>query len=611
MTHANRKNAKRTLSLSSALSRFQTDQRGNAIILVGFAMGIVVMSAGAAIDISQRSMAKEELSAAVDTAALAACRAWKLSSTNAETASVKTAQTAEANQYVSANFNQQRYSADAPKVEVTFPVVSNSNTPGSFQDKIKVKVSASTTVPTTLMRVVGTENLPISATSECSRAQGGIELTMVLDNTGSMGSSLGGVTKITALRNATGKMLDMIYGSAETSNLVRVNIIPYAVSVNVGRLLEANDLQADPNEPGYNQGNLEPFDPLNPSSSSISNSKWYGCIVERDTDNGIGLTAGGSAATLDKDLTTPAHAFDMSDVPVNTNVTSTINGTTKNSGRWAPFIQKYNTGQTRASHSVYNWDNSQGKYVQGTGTGSDGGSGAKNRGACSAPTVTWKQGLTRTQLKNLVVSANYMIPDGNTYSDVGMAWALRMTSPGAPFPSDIKYEDRYDTNTSNPFAGWVKGILMMTDGVISASDPVSRDYNQSPFTAYGFSQVGTALKDYNQALPSSASSNTLDNLNNSIRGKLDTAHEQRLLMACKGARKPAGWDVASNPNRDNDAIRVYTVFFGSTSELAAKAQLYKDCAGKDGFFINAQNETQLNSAFSQIASDLQNLRLSL
>jgi hypothetical protein len=80
-------------------------------------------------------------------------------------------------------------------------------------------------------------------------------------------------------------------------------------------------------------------------------------------------------------------------------------------------------------------------------------------------------------------------------------------------------------------------------------------------------------------------------------------------MACKQARKPVGWDVPTNLHKDADAVRVYTVFFGSTS--SSKAQIYRDCAGKDGFFINATNDSELNNAFSNIASDLQNLRLSL
>lgn len=609
MKNSARKNAKHNLSLTSALSRMRTDERGNAIILVGFAMGIVVMSAGAAIDVGRRSLGKEELASAVDTAALAACRAWKLTNNATQLENVKTAQRAEAQKYVSANFNHERFNATEPLVEVTFPAVTNSNTPGSFQDMIKVKVTASATVPTTLLQVAGTDSLGISAVSECSRAQGGIELTMVLDTTGSMSGNINGKSKIQSLRDATGKMLDLLYGSADTSNLVRINVIPYSVSVNVGRLLNANDLETNPDDPSYNFAALQSFDPLNATNTSVSNSKWYGCILERETRNDIGLTASGDAAVLNKNLDHPTDAFDVRDIPVNT--VDTITG--KNSGRWKPFIQKYNTGQNRPQHTQYKKVGSS--YTREQNSGTYGGNGNRNRGGCSAPAVHYSQGLTKTNLKTLLADSDYMIPDGNTYSDVGMAWGVRMMSPQEPFSSPINYSDRYSTDTSNPYSGWVKGILMMTDGIIVASDPLQLNTgdpsDRSLMTAYGFTQAGNSIKDYNQAMPTSGSASTIEDLNNNISYKLRTAHEQRLLMSCKQARKPAGWDVPSNPNRENDAIRVYTIFFGSATELTSKAQIYKDCAGADGFFVNAQDDTQLNSAFSQIASDLQNLRLSL
>jgi hypothetical protein len=152
----------------------------------------------------------------------------------------------------------------------------------------------------------------------------------------------------------------------------------------------------------------------------------------------------------------------------------------------------------------------------------------------------------------------------------------------------------------------------MTDGETYTTPPIDAgDFTDTGYTGYGWRQEGNRIKGYNQTLPNTYTSlNTLWNeSSNTINGRLIRAHEQRLLMACKQARKPVGWDVATNPNKDADAIRVYTVFFGPVN--SGKAQIYRDCAGKDGFFINATNDAELNNAFSNIASDLQNLRLSL
>jgi Flp pilus assembly protein TadG len=612
---------KRSLKLSSALKRIVTNERGNTLMMFGAAAGVVVMTGGAAVDISRRALAKEELAAAVDAGVLAACRAWKVSTNATDSAAVKTEQEDQAKKFMAANFDEARYSMALPVPVITYPTTAtaSSSGAGSFRDQITVKMTVEGNVPTTLMQTIGLSSLKIKAVSECSRSQGGVELSMALDNTGSMNDTIGGTKKIVSLRSATGKMIDLLYGNQDTSPLVRINIIPYAMAVNVGRqLLDFDDTSTADDfvnmdftgaPSGFqSKSNLFAF---NPKSATVTNpsdqSKWYGCVIERDTNDNIALNSNGTSKALDKDADTPSDAFDVRDFPANT-----IDATTgKNSGKWKPMIQAYNAGTTRPSHSGYSLSGSPAKYNLGTVTGSVNGGNDVNRGGCPAPTVTWKDGLTKTELKTLVANTNYMRPANNTYSDLGMGWALRFMSPEAPLKSDIQYLDRYSADTANPFLGWVKGILLMTDGEIVTTKPIdAADDTDTGYTGYGFRQVGSRIMGYNQALPSQFSTlGALDAESNIINNRLIVAHEQRMLMACKAARQPAGWNVSTNPNKDNDAIRVYTVFFGSTT--GSKAQIYRNCAGKDGFFINATNDAELNNAFSNIASDLQNLRLSL
>ncbi len=614
---------KSALKLSSALKRLGADQRGNTMLMFAGAISIITMTGGAAIDISRRALAKEELAAAVDSGALAACRAWKVSSNNTQAETVKTEQERTARKFIEANFDQTRYDTALPTITVTYPeTTGTSSAAGQFRDQIKVLVTATGTVPTTLMKVIGINELKISTKSECSRAQGGVELTMVLDNTGSMASSLNGTVKMTALRNATNKMIELLYGNQETSNLVRVNIVPYSIAVNVGRqLLDFDDPSTNDDNvnidftgapSGYaSKTTLSPWNPASPSSTSINDNQWYGCVIERETNDSIGLNSDGSKKALDKNADTPADAFDIRDYAANT-IDTNIG---INSGKWKPYIQKYNTGNTRGNHAGY-VQNGSGAFVAGTVQGSDNSANNSGRGGCPAPVVTYQDGLTKSQLKSLISSTNYMKANDNTYTDIGMSWAVKLMSPAQPLASQVQYADRYSTDTANPFMGWVKGIVVMTDGVITVTPPIDAgDDLNYPITGYGFRQTNTSgnkIKGYNQTLPSSYSNySNLTNAANTIADRLINAHEQRLLMACKQARKPVGWDVASNPYRDNDAVRVYSVFFGTSNELSSKGQIYKDCAGKDGFFINAQSEAELNNAFSNIAADLQNLRLSL
>jgi Flp pilus assembly protein TadG len=221
-------------SLFKGFSR-RTWQRGS--VVVGVAFGVIAMagSAGLAIDIGRAQLAQAKLSSALDAAGLAA--GTTLSTTDLDT---------EVDKYLNANF---RGYMDAVITDVDVDVDDSNSV---------ITLSANGHISTSFMRYFGFEEMPISASSEITRATTGLELVMVLDNTGSMAGS-----RLTALKTAATDMVNILFGNGHVEgdeDTLFVGVVPFAQAVNVG-----TSHSAWMNTNTYNWG---------PTS-------WAGCVDER------------------------------------------------------------------------------------------------------------------------------------------------------------------------------------------------------------------------------------------------------------------------------------------------------------------------------------------
>ena len=95
-------------------------------------------------------------------------------------------------------------------------------------DDIKVTVSGE--VPTTFMKLANIDTIGIGITNTITKKERNIELVLVLDTTGSMGS--GG--KLTAMKSAAKKMVDTLFDGKATSTTLKIGVVPYAAAVNIG-----------------------------------------------------------------------------------------------------------------------------------------------------------------------------------------------------------------------------------------------------------------------------------------------------------------------------------------------------------------------------------------
>lgn len=214
---------------------FFTAQEGGVAPIMGIAFLVLIGCVGSAIDMQRAQQVQTKLSSTLDSAGLAA--GATLSTTNLET---------EAQKYTHANFN---HYFDANITEFS----AQSNTDGSI-----ITLSATAVMPTTFMRVLGVDTVTVRADSEITRASKGLELVMVLDNTGSMYGS-----KLTSLKSAATDLVNILYGDNTTVDDLWIGLVPFSQAVNVG---SSRSSWVEPD--GFDWG---------PTS-------WAGCVDAREAD---------------------------------------------------------------------------------------------------------------------------------------------------------------------------------------------------------------------------------------------------------------------------------------------------------------------------------------
>jgi len=194
-------------------SRIINDQSGSAIPLI--AMGIFSMMSciGAAIDMSRAQLVQARMSSALDNAGLAAAATASTTDINSE-----------ANKYFNANFPTNYMGTTLGTLVVT---------PNADNSVLKLSITGS--VPTSFMKIVGYNNVAISASAEITRGSKGLEVILVMDNTGSMDDPAGGgVSKISAAKSAANSLVNILFGSNATVPNLYIGLVPFSQAVNIG-----------------------------------------------------------------------------------------------------------------------------------------------------------------------------------------------------------------------------------------------------------------------------------------------------------------------------------------------------------------------------------------
>lgn len=173
--------------------------------MLGFMIIPLMAMVGLALDSSRAYLVKARLSQAIDAAALAGGRSFKM---NYRSDDVQ--------RYFAANFPSGFMDAQIDPLQINFD-----------DQEGTVTVVASASVPTSFMRILEVPEIDVSVETTVNGLSRGLELALVLDVTGSMDGS-----KLTALKAAANSLLDILYGDRETVDNLYVSIVPFAGRVN-------------------------------------------------------------------------------------------------------------------------------------------------------------------------------------------------------------------------------------------------------------------------------------------------------------------------------------------------------------------------------------------
>lgn len=414
------------------LKRFLRARAGNVAIIFGLAAIPMVIAGGAAVDYSRANIVQQRLTAALDATALALGASKE---TNADKLEQMAAD------YFTANY---------PAAELGVPGnLSFSITGGT------ISMSATADLETTFMRIAGINTIDVGSNVEVTKERTELEVVLVLDNTGSMGSN----GKIQALKQASNTLVETMFGEDENPEILRFGLVPFAASVNIGTAalnngwIDANGLNS---LSGIQFASGE--NNVLAQYAKLNNRPWNGCVEARPMP------------------------LDTLDTPPDTGNPDTL---------WVPYFAPDEPDDNAADDNGFWYANS---YL-------DDGVQKKNKDVDFRQRVVAKyenetvnssgpyfnctsQPLTPlTNLKSTIQAAiNAMNASGSTVIPIGLGWGWRVISPTEPFTEGKSYDDD-EVN---------KVIILLTDG---RNDIGSlNNHNKTYYSGYGYvsqSRLGT------------------------------------------------------------------------------------------------------------------------
>lgn len=398
------------------LNELRKDQRGNTLAIMAAAFVPIAGMMGSGLDMSRAYMAKAKLQTACDAGALAARRYM---SSGAITQAAKT----EGKKFFDFNFP-----AGTMKTQpVTF------NIGASPTNASEVLITASTTVPTSVMKLFGKRSIAISTTCSADQDYVNNDIMLVLDVTGSMNCAAGTGTgctyqateqansRLARLKAAAGNLYDALAGA--TGVRIRYGFMPYSMTVNPNSTLNAAWLRGTTKYHKCKTTNSTGCATWDPDTAAVAPTAGATCIEERSDIGGLDWPIRISSAVSKADIDT---------------VPST------NAQRWPRYDPTITTGEGNASFGT--------QY-------------SNLISFCPAPAVKLAVYADKTAFNNQVNAALAKV-GGYTNHELGIIWGMRYLSTTGLFAAE------------NPATWAVNGkqvrvdkhIVFLTDGDMTADN---------------------------------------------------------------------------------------------------------------------------------------------
>lgn len=589
------------------LGRFLVHTGGNTLMIAAAALIPLIGMVGGAMDMSRLWLTKTRMQHACDAGALAGRK--QMGGGTWGTASI-----AEANEFFTANFPSNAYGSLNPNGATTLaPAFSEAG------GKVSGRVEA--VLPMTLMRVLGINERSLIVTCDAEMRLPNTDVMFVLDTTGSMASKAvltDPQTKIEGLRSAVKCFYEILAKlptdaactttkpSGGTAGVqIRFGFVPYATNVNVGFLLPTNYVA----------------DSWTYQSRTVTKTVTMGAAVQYDRQSyfGYGNCPAAQTATASRRYyvtrttgffsTTCTYYYQDGPTYRYAGIAQNVAGL-KNGAAWrTSFTLPIGTN---GAAKTLTWDGCIEERQTITGTNfSPIPNGAKDLDIDSAPTPGDTTTLWGPALKDMIYTrratadttddwdssdistaeeygngvyyacprpakklavwndpttfdayVDSLTPEGNTYHDIGLLWGARLMSPTGIF--------RAENATTPQGADIERHMIFMTDGDTQTR---ANDYG-----AYGVPWFDRR----NVANPANSTASFNDEVN------------ARFVALCTAVK--------------NKNISLWVISFGDGSNATTEARL-EACATSNSYYFKASNSAALQSAFSSIANQISQLRL--
>jgi Flp pilus assembly protein TadG len=414
-----------TQSMRSFARSFSAAKGGNIAMIYGIAMIPTLAAVGSAVDLSRAMVVKMRLGEALDAAGLAV--GGTIGLTEEE-------MTARAEKFFYANY---------PLDELG--TVKNLKVTSSGFNNNLVTVAGRSRVDTAFMGLFGIDYLDVNVNVEVTRESKGLEIALVLDNTGSMAEN----NKIGALKSASNELIEILFGDQTLPQHLKMSLVPFSQTVKVDTTQFINSAWMDTT--GQSASARLNFDNNKYAFSvwsSMSNKSWGGCLEARP--NGLEETDDAPDVAFPDTRWVPYFEPDGPDSSAYSGYTTYISdGINSNQDTRLRRSAKY-SGQSKTDP---NKDCNLQKILP----------------------------LTNNKL-SLKTYVNGMISTGNTHVAIGAGWGWRTLSPTAPYTEGSDYGDEK----------WTKAMVLLTDGLNTT--PSNSTWHKSSYTAYNFlirNQLGT------------------------------------------------------------------------------------------------------------------------
>ena len=592
------------------LSGFKADLRGSTAILFGLSAVPILMLIAAGVDYSRAIDQKAQLQQSTDATALAMTRLYQTSP-----ASVTKAQ---AQIFLAGAVN------DNNAVIVTGPTITNT------VSSTALCITSQTTLKATMMQVavgmgfVPPSTLTVSGAS-CTQMDQTVEVALVLDTSGSMNDTVGGVPKIKSLRDAANGLISVMIPPGTANPRASISVVPFSLAVNVGSSYQGaswidNNGKSSIALQNYRVPKQLPTTAFAPNDRfdlfNAMGQSWAGCVEERSGDYLL--------TDVKADASTPDTLFEPYLYPDEYSTSSSNSSTLTNqyletNYNYSAVNDYLNTktgshsmcdavspnyvaaDQSKSTTPVVNDDGNPSlprgdsqtmvcKYVNNPKKATNFKSysyGSPNSGFSTGPNLLCDgQALTTlTNDQSLVTSkVTALVAKGSTNLLSGVMWGWRTISPNGPFntqttakgsigPQNAKAYTTTTVETNNK-----KYLVLVTDGMNSwNATSTTFGNNQSTYSPFGFFE--------NSRLGTTNSSNW--------RSVMDAS----TLQACTNIKKTG--------------VTIFTIGFSTTADPidADGKTLLQNCATTTNMAYFAADGSSLTTTFASIAQQMSGLRL--